>query len=148
MTTAALEVAEFITKLSYDGLPETVRFKAKLCLLDTLGCALGACYHHDVIKLTKALRFLEGRGDYNLWGEGRTASLGTAIIANCSMAHTFDFDDFHKKGKVHCGAVIIPAVLAMAEHQKVVGKEIITAIVAGYEVMLRTAMAVDATAHR
>ncbi|KYH31153.1 2-methylcitrate dehydratase [Moorella mulderi DSM 14980] len=141
-------MSEFVAELSYNDLPDAVRFKAKLCLLDTLGCALGACRHPDIAKLIKAMRLLAGEGNSTIWGEEQPASLGAAIMANSSMAHTFDFDDFHKKGKVHCGAIIIPVVLAIAEHEKISGREIITAIVAGYEVMLRVAMAVDAAAHR
>lgn len=148
MSTAALEMAKFVSGITYEDLPEEVRYKAKLCLLDTLGCALGACHHPDITKLKRALQFLEGKGNYTIWGEKERASLGASITANSSMAHTFDFDDFHRKGKVHCGAVIIPAVLGVAEYLEVNGKEVITAIVAGYEVMLRVAMALDAAAHR
>ncbi|MDN5345348.1 MAG: hypothetical protein PWQ18_1462 [Clostridia bacterium] len=144
----ALQMAEFVANLSYDAIPAGVRAKAKLCLLDALGCALGACRHPDILKLIRAVRRVEGEGHSTIWGTGQPASLGAAAIAHSSMAHTLDFDDFHKKGKVHCGAIIVPAVLTVAEQQEVSGREIITALVAGYEVMLRVAMAVDAAAHR
>lgn len=143
-----MQLAEFVAHLSYGDLPENVRIKAKLCMLDTIGCALGASNHPDIKKIVQTLRDFGGLGSSTTWGQEESLSLGMAVLANSSMAHTLDFDDFHKTAKVHCGAIIVPAVLTMAETLGANEEEVINSIVAGYEVMLRVAMSLDAAAHR
>lgn len=148
MAAATMQLAEFVGNLSYDDLPENVRIKAKLCILDSIGCALGASNHPDIETLVQTLRDFGGVGSSTAWGQEESLSLGMAVLANSSMAHTLDFDDFHNMAKVHSGAIIIPAVLTMAETLGASEEEVICSVVAGYEVMLRVAMALDAMAHR
>ena len=64
------------------------------------------------------------------------------------MAHTLEMGDVHKKGKIHAGAVVIPATLVLGGNLCSNGKSIILAVVLGYEVAIRIAMAVGAKAHR
>jgi len=50
--------------------------------------------------------------------------------------------------KTHAGVVVIPTALAVAEACRASGRDFITAIVAGYEVMLRIAMGLGPVSHR
>jgi len=69
------------------------------------------------------------------------------VLVNATLAHSLDFDDTHAAAIVHPGASVIPAALAAAEMTNASGAETLTAIVVGYEVALRLALALPAGAH-
>src|SRR5207302_8135214 len=47
----------------------------------------------------------------------------------------FELDDVHRVGVMHCGAVTLPALIAVAEsHAHLTGREFLAAAVAGYEI--------------
>ncbi|MBV8574323.1 MAG: MmgE/PrpD family protein, partial [Acetobacteraceae bacterium] len=66
---------------------------------------------------------------------------------NGALAHSLDFDDTHAAASLHPGAPVIPAALAAGEMAGVSGAEVLAAIVAGYEVVCRVALALPAKAH-
>jgi 2-methylcitrate dehydratase PrpD len=60
-----------------------------------------------------------------------------ASLINGTLAHTVEMDDHHRESTLQPGAAIIPAALAIAEMNHNSGKELLEAILAGYEVMIR-----------
>src|SRR4051812_4491646 len=67
----------------------------------------------------------------------RTSASHAALI-NASSAHAFQLDEIHIEATLHPGSVAVPAALAVAEADGgVTGRDLITALVAGYEVGLR-----------
>jgi len=135
--------ARYIIELQYEDLDEAVREKAKMHLLDSLGNILGAYempWSQMVIKLVKEMG---GTPQSKVLGEEPKYPMMMAALANGTMAHGIDADDSGARPSwAHPGACIIPAVLAVAESRKVTGKELITAIVAGYEIGCRVDSAV------
>ncbi|MGH7716404.1 MAG: MmgE/PrpD family protein, partial [Vulcanimicrobiaceae bacterium] len=73
---------------------------------------------------------------------------GTRVWLSGAAIHALEFDDAHKRSKTHPAAVVIPAVREAARIAGASGPQTITAIVAGYEAMLRVGIAVGASAHR
>ena len=152
------EIAHWLSHLRADDVPDNVRAAIRLLVLDTLGAALaGADQPWSRMSAEWAkLGAQHGRqvdseataGLATLWGE-RAPSVrpGDAALANGTMAHAFELDDFHT-AKMHPGAVVVPAVLALAEARGLGGERLETAIAAGYEVMIRTALALDPSATR
>jgi 2-methylcitrate dehydratase PrpD len=63
-----------------------------------------------------------------------------AALVNGTAAHAFELDDYHNS-KTHPAAVIVPTVLALGEARNLNGDQIIAATAAGYEVMIRSALA-------
>ena len=63
------------------------------------------------------------------------------------MIHSFDFDDYHN-AKVHPGAPVIPAAVTVGETIGASGRDLITAMVAGYETMIRVSLATGPNASR
>ncbi len=58
------------------------------------------------------------------------------------MAHSLDYDDVHEKAVMHSGVGIIPTCLAMAELKGgFSGKDLITAVALGVDMMCRLALA-------
>tara|TARA_Y100001949_G_scaffold55206_1_gene46420 strand:+ start:66 stop:1202 length:1137 start_codon:yes stop_codon:yes gene_type:complete len=70
-----------------------------------------------------------------------------AALANGASAHAFELDDVHEEAINHPGAVVVPAALALAEHLDCAGRDLLEAIVIGYEAMGRAGIAVGPAAH-
>ena len=84
-----------------------------------------------------------GTGKSLLIGSGRTASAATAGLVNGTSAHGYELDDTHDRSMSHPGAVVITTALAVGGELSASGKDIMIAIVAGYEAMARIGMAAN-----
>ncbi len=70
-----------------------------------------------------------------------------AALANGTSAHAFELDDVHEEAINHPGAVVVPVALALAEDLNRSGRELLEAIVIGYEAMGRAGIAVGPASH-
>ena len=70
-----------------------------------------------------ALEGWEADGRCTAIGHARTLDAGGAAFVNGTAAHGEDFDDTFEGGPVHAGAVIVPAVLAVAERESFAGTD-------------------------
>ena len=135
--------AEYITNLQYSELPPEVVEKAKMHFLDALGNILGAYempWSKMVIKLVTQMK---GTQESTVMGEPDKYPMINAALANGTMAHGIDADDSGARPSwAHPGACIIPAAFAAAEAENVSGEDLITALVAGYEISCRVDSAV------
>lgn len=143
------ELTTFIHQLHYSDLPPEVVVKAKEVLADAIGCALGALtLEPRKTGVAHAIAHeLSPEGLATVIGDG-TAHPSVASLANGILINATDNDDTHKRALIHIGSVLIPAALACCEARKLNGKDLITAIVAGYEVCARVGMAVMPTHYR
>ncbi len=134
-------LAEYVSGLSYRDIPEEVLSHIKLCLIDTLGCALFGStlpWGKIITEFTKELG--KGKGAL-IWGDGAEVPSTSAPLANGTLVHSFEMDDLHRVGVIHPGAEAVPAADALVRHiGSVEGKQLLTAVVAGYEVGCRVAM--------
>jgi 2-methylcitrate dehydratase PrpD len=141
--------AAFAAGLRHEDLPPEVERRARLLLLDLAGNMLRG--RHDAESsppLLAAVRAMGlGTGTSVVFGEMRRWSPAGAALLNGAFAHSLDFDDTHAAGSLHPGAPVIPAALAAAEISGAAGSEVIAAIIAGYEVTNRLALALPAGAH-
>ncbi len=134
---ATATLGRWVSTLSCEAIPEPVTDHIKLCLLDALGCALfGSRQPWGTISAEVAATLSPG-GSATLIGSGRRAGPADAAMANGTAMHGFEIDDAHTASSLHPGAVVIPAVLALAEGIGLSGRETIAAIAAGYEAGLR-----------
>jgi aconitate decarboxylase len=141
---ATKRLAGFSAGIKFDDLPDEVVGHAKKCILDTLGCAL----HGATLPWSRiALETVQDLGSVpvaTVWGTPQKVSPADAALVNGTMVHAFELDDLHKKAIVHPGGVSIPAILAMCEHkpERTSGKQLLTAVVAGYETTIRVGLGV------
>lgn len=70
-----------------------------------------------------------------------------AALVNGALAHSLDYDDTYREASLHPGAPVVPSALAAAEEVDASGKDLLTAIVAGYEITCRLGMAVNPASH-
>ena len=131
-------LSKYVVNLSYADLPDPVVEKAKLHLLDALGNILGAYempWSQMVITVVKQMK---GEPQSTVMGVDGRYPMIMAALANGTMAHGIDADDSGARPSwAHPGSCVIPAVFAAAEAMHVSGKDLITALVAGYEVSCR-----------
>ncbi|MGA9864886.1 MAG: MmgE/PrpD family protein [Acetobacteraceae bacterium] len=141
----------FVAGLTFGSLPTRVAAQAGDVILDTLGCCIAA-WTEDPDKAAIATK-LAGtfRADpvALIWGSrGVRTDAGLAALANGILANAADYDDTHKRALLHTGSVIVPVVLALAEEKRLTGRQVLTAIVAGYEVAVRVGMTVMPSHYR
>jgi aconitate decarboxylase len=128
-------IAEFVSGLRYAAIPEDVRKRVKLLMLDSLGCALYGADLQWCRILQDALGRVDATRECAVWGTSKKLSAPHAALANGTAVQGFELDDVHRAGVLHVGAVVIPALLPIAETNRgMSGQEFLTAAVAGYEI--------------
>ena len=135
------DLARFVKETSYDNLPEEVIRQAKLCLLDLVGAACAGAMALPGHVVTEIIEEAGGNPQAVLIGRKEKVPALNAALGNGLYAHGLEFDDLHRQSILRPGSPIIPAALAAAEKVGSSGKELITAIVIGYEVGIRIAEA-------
>ncbi len=129
------DVAAFVSGLRYEAIPREVRARAKLLVLDSLGCALYGAHLEWCRILQRTLKKLDGSTACGVWGTAQRLSAPHAALANGTQVQGFELDDVHRQGVLHVGAVVLPALAAVAELRRgMSGREFLTSAVAGYEV--------------
>jgi len=71
-----------------------------------------------------------------------------AALINGTAAHGEDYDDTFEGGPVHAGAVVVPAVLAAAEHRGLAGDAVVKGIATGVEIMCRMSLVAPQATHK
>src|SRR5882672_1748409 len=128
-------IAHFVSQLTYDQIPANVRERIKLLVLDSLGCAIYGAKLEWCRILQNTLGGLDATRTTSVWGTDRKLSSPNAALVNGTEVQGFELDDVHRDGVLHCGAVTLPALIAVAEsHADLSGPEFLTAAVAGYEI--------------
>lgn len=121
-------------------IPAVVRARTTEHILDYLGNALGGSTVPSSAALRAAFGHVPPGGAMVIGGAG-VALPECAALLNGAFAHALEMDDTHQPSSTHPGAVVIAAALAAAEQIDATGHELLSAIVAGYEVMTRLGMA-------
>ena len=137
MGTVSQRIAKFAAELDYDDLlPETVN-EAKRFLYDSLGCAFGGFVTKDVLITREVFHAMGGEKEATTLVCGTRIPAANAAFLNSLMINASDFNDIYWKQDPSHPSVLIPAVLALGERCRATGKEIILAIVVGYEFEMR-----------
>lgn len=125
-------VAQFCVDLRFEDLPPALVAQAKRHILDTFGAALAGAGSGIGEQARKV--FGGEAGDVPVWGTGMKVCASQAAMLNGIAAHALELDD--TGGCDHSGAVVLPAVMAAIAllPRSVSGRELISAVVIGYDV--------------
>ena len=128
-------IAEFVSGLRYDDIPNEVIARIKLLILDSLGCAL----YGSALEWSRILRATLGAIDKTdgcrVWGTAERLSAPHAALVNGTLVQSFELDDVHREGVLHVGAVTLPPLIAVTEMRSgLTGRDFLRAAVAGYEI--------------
>ena len=141
------ELSEFVFNLNLRDVPNEVVNKAKMHILDTLGIIMATCELEDVKPVVNVVRSLGGSPESTVVGQGLKAPAPNAALANATMAHSVDYDDTHIGAVVHPSSIIVPTAFAVGEMMDASGKDILEAVIAGYEVVTRLGLVAPALFH-
>lgn len=140
-------LAEFTANLKLDDVPAAVRERARIVLLDGIGCLLAGTAARLSRDVAMTFGAVSGGDQATILATGKNASARDAALANAIALYGVGLNDIHKPSGTHPGGCVIPAAIAMAEQQDASGAEMLTAMIAGYEVNGRIGMAVKGS-HR
>jgi 2-methylcitrate dehydratase PrpD len=126
-------------------LPPEVRAVCHRLLLDVTGLCVAA-RNADYVRAT--LASTEGSGRSTAIGHGRTLTSYDAALVNGTAAHGEDFDDTFEGGPVHAGAVVVPAVLAVAEERGLAGDAVLKGVAVGVELLCRGSLVAPQAIHK
>src|SRR5499433_4005892 len=128
-------IADFVSQLRFEQIPEPVRERGKLLVLDSLGCAIYGAKLEWCRILQQTFGDLDASRTTSIWGTAERLSSTNAALVNGTQVQGFELDDVHRDGVLHCGAVTLPALIAVAEsHADLSGSDFLAAAVAGYEI--------------
>ena len=134
----SLALATFAAELTFERIPDAVLRRAEDLMLDWLGSVLAACSARPVASI---LRFAEMMGPASGPSEvlisRRTTSPLFAALVNAAASHYVEQDDVHNGAVFHPAAVVFAPALATAQAVGASGAQLLTAVVAGYEVGIR-----------
>jgi 2-methylcitrate dehydratase PrpD len=114
-------------------------------LIDVAGLCVAA-RNTDYVRA--ALGGWEASGGCTAIGHARALDAGGAAFVNGTAAHGEDFDDTFEGGPVHAGAVIVPAVLALAERERLPGLNVLKGIAVGVELTCRASLVAPKLIHK
>jgi aconitate decarboxylase len=128
-------IAQFISGIKYEAIPDEVIGRIKLLILDSLGCAL----YGSALEWSRILRATLGKLDdtraCRVWGTPELLSAPHAALVNGALVQSFELDDVHRQGVLHVGAVTLPPLLAVTELRPgLSGRDFLRSAVAGYEI--------------
>jgi len=146
--TLAEQYAAFVREIDWTQIPTQVREVSLELFLDWFANAIAGFESPLSQALTalapewaapvRAVRAGDLKGCEPLW----------AVLINASAAHALEFDDSYRAGLYHPGAPIVASAFSAACRNKASGTALLTAMVAGYELSLRLAAAINPSHYR
>jgi 2-methylcitrate dehydratase PrpD len=141
----SLALARYVAATRFEDLPVEVIEMTKRAILDAIGVSLAASGLEPACK-----PFLDfaidsgGQRDATILGTGRGAPTVFAALANGSLAHAMDYEDAHEETRTHPNAAAIAAALPLSERLGASGRDLITAVALGCDIVCRLARALVA----
>ena len=136
-------LAKFTAALRYEDLPDPVITAVKRVMLDTLGCALGAVGTEAATIAERTVRATYGEGDAaTVIGYPRRATVEGAAFINGVLVRSLDLNDTYLGTEPLHPSELLPTALAIGE-ATASGRDLITALVAGYEASMRVTDAIS-----
>jgi 2-methylcitrate dehydratase PrpD len=126
----------------FEDLPSDVVRHAKHCIMDTVASGLGGRKTPDADILIATMKEIGGPPEATLFGEKTKCSFIQAAHVNRLLANILDYDDAYMKVG-HMTIVLVPVAFALGERLHSSGKEILSAVVQGYEAIIRIRDALD-----
>jgi 2-methylcitrate dehydratase PrpD len=140
----AERLADWLATVEADRLPAATRAMCRRLVLDVLGLTIAA-RNEDYIGAVLATAesgpctAIGHKGGFDLYG---------AALVNGTAAHGEDYDDTFEGGPVHSGAVIVPALMALAERRRLAGAALLAGLAVGVELLCRLSLVAPKAIHK
>lgn len=130
-------LAEAVSGLQLNAVPEDVLEYLKLCIADAIGIAFASHHYEFADRAFKGIGTLGSSGNASVIGSDSGYAPRDAAMLNGLLIHGLDFDDTHLGSVIHCTSSALPAVLGIAESRCLSGAELLVAVLAAVEVDAR-----------
>ena len=136
---AVEQLAQWMLAPRAEDIPDAAVKQAKLLLLDTIGCGYAALDEDSAHAVLGTLADLGGAPQCTVLGSTTKTSAPNAVLVNGSLVRILDLNDYvNTKGEIGGHpSDNIPVALAAGEMCGSPGRELIAAIVLGYEIFGR-----------
>ncbi len=149
VSNATEHLVSCIGETHYSSLSAKAISEAKKCILDGLGVTVAGSAYGEMSSFRTYLREIGGEPRATTLGRDSIKTNATnAAFFNGIAGHILDFDDTQIALGGHPTVVLLPVVLALAEATGAIGKEILTAFIAGMEVSCKIARGVNPVHYR
>lgn len=127
-------LATYVAASGGEALTDDLHEAACRSVLDLVVAAAAGIAAPGPRAVRRAARVTMAGGALPVWFSGQTAGLAGAVWCNASAAAALDLDDGHRIARGHPGAAVIPAAFAAAQEAGSTTRDLLRAIVVGYEV--------------
>ena len=136
------KAAQWTTELRFEDIPDDVVNYTKLSILDGIGCAIrGQTMEAGQRIMSFADAMDEDAADATIWGKNKKTGARLAALVNGTTAHVPNIGVSYNTHPIHINYLIPQAAIAAAEKTGAGGREVITAFVAGTELITRACVA-------
>ncbi len=137
MTKQIEELTAFVATTTWDDVPGSVQQQTKLVLLDTLGVILAGAERPEVRRLREQLGSGSGATVYAPGFPSHDAR--TAALLNGIAGRSIELCEGLRLVSGQAAMQVLPAVLAVGEQARSSGRDMLTALLLGYDVAARLA---------
>ena len=145
-------LCSWLRRIALKDVPTPIQTRAKYLILDGIGCALVGAHLPWSETAVNAMLNMEpeevsGRGCSIVGWERRVGPLAAALL-NSTFIQGFELDDYHSEAPLHSNAIVLPAIIAAAEHERpkvIDGEKFLLAAIVGYEVGPRVGLGLYGT---
>jgi 2-methylcitrate dehydratase PrpD len=136
-------LARWAVATSCEALPAAVAHQAKRSLMNFFAVALTGCRDATIETTLASLAAFSAGGQATVIGRRERLDPLSAAFINAAGANVLDFCDTHVPTAIHPTAPIVPALLGLAEMQRVSGPDLLLALVLGQEIACRIGLAMS-----
>lgn len=149
MESMTRHLANRVANIKFEDLPQETIQMTKQYILDYLGVSIRGWTQKNMDIMSETLgNSADGTKAIMLNGKkGASNSVLYSAMLNAAASHSQDFDDLHNPSIIHMACVTVPSALAVAEDEELSGKDILAALVAGYEAGARIGESVNPEAY-
>ncbi len=141
MTSYLDQLVSYVCRTKFNDLPPAVVLRAKEVLADTFSVIAAGAQEDEVKGLAKRLVDPKAKQVASLIGSGTRTEPSKAALINGTAGTFLELDEGNQFGRGHPGIHVVPAALAIAEEERLSGRDLLTALVLGYEIGTRIGIA-------
>lgn len=137
MIAASEKLSMWVGKSCFEDLPEDVVTATRLRIIDVVGLSIAGSQRPFGESVRRATSSLYPGTEARIWGAKGRSSMAGAAFANGALSQALEFDDTHNESIVHMSSPAVAAALALGDHLRGSGRDVILAVAIGNEISCR-----------
>ncbi len=136
-------LAEFVAETRFEDLPPETISAARDVVLDTLGAITAGSRLEENANFARLAADMSGPGKASIIGHAHRVQPVWATFVNGTAGVSLEMDEGNRVGGGHPSIHVTPGALAVGEDMGSSGRDVLTAIILGYEVISRVGTATE-----